>query len=142
MLNEVGDSLVREDAFVGPFLRGEDTQHSIKRIRISQLGLVHGTHKGRTDILGTLAHIFPMAVFGDIKAVLLWQSSKLRIATTEEQRLFGLFIIDIIQTLIVEQRRDIILEVVLANRSAEDIAGFHEEVVQLLRCTDFFIGGV
>ena len=51
-----------------------------------------------------------------------------------------LLVIDIIQTLVVEQRRDIILEVVLADKSAEDIAGFHEEIVQLLRCTYLFIG--
>ena len=46
VLDEVADTLVGEDAFVGPFLRGEDRQHAVEGVGVRQFDLPHSADEG------------------------------------------------------------------------------------------------
>ena len=117
---------------VRPLLCAEHTEYAIERVRVSQLNTTHGTHDSSTKILGTFSHILPVASVRDDKAVLFWKRSKLFIATTFLKGIQCLFIVHIADALVIENRRYIILKVVLTHRPAYDITSLKQEAVQVL----------
>ena len=75
-----------------------------------------------------------MTTVGYVEAVLLRQGGELLVATAQFEGFFGLLVVHIADALVVEERRDVVLEVVLTYRSTEDVTSLKDEVVKLLSC--------
>ena len=139
VLDEVANLAVSKDILVGPFLAREHTQHSIEGIRVGQFYLAHGTDYGCAKVFRALAYILPVTAVRYVETMLLRQHRIIHIATALLQCSLHLFVIYIRDALVVENWRDIILEIILAHRTTEYVAGLEQEVVQVLRILHLYL---
>ena len=128
VLDEVAEERIRKAVFVCPLGIAEDP---VKRVRIRLFNAPHGGLQGLPDIRSYLAHIGPVAVLGDLKAVVLGEERGLFIAVELLQRSLVFLVMHIGDAFEEEQGEDIGLEVGRIHRSAEDIGGFPEVGFQL-----------
>ena len=129
MLNQIAQFLVAKHILVAPVGGREHAKHAIKRHGIGQLNLTHGADDGATNIYGALAHILPVATFGNHKAMLLWQRGKFLVTIRGGQGFLRLFVIHIADALEIQKWSDIFLEGILRHGSADDVASLEQEVV-------------
>ena len=92
MLNQIAQQGIRKPVFVGPLCIAED---GVKRVRVRLLDAAHGGLERLTDILRDLPHIPPVAVVGNLEAVVLREQGTLFVTGEFLQRSLVLVVVDV-----------------------------------------------
>ena len=116
VLDQVLEQLVGQPVLVGPLGVAE---HPVQMLLIRRLYAAHGVGKRRAHVLGGAAHGRPMAVVGDLKAMLVG-----KILAVVDKHCGVLFVPHVANPLEEQQRQDVRLPVGAVDRAtAQDVGG-------------------
>lgn len=116
VLDQVAQHGVGEAVLVGPLGVAED---AVELVRVGGLNDAHGGLEHLPDVLGGLSHFAPMGIGRNLKAMVLRVGSEFSITAGFRQRGLSLFVKDVAQTFVEEQRKDELLVVARVNGPAE-----------------------
>lgn len=108
-------------------------------MRIGLLDAAKGVWHGLADIGRDLAHIAPVAVFGDLESVVFRKQGGLIVAPEGLERGLVLFVMHVGDALEEEKRENVGLEAGCIDRTAEDVGGFPKVGFELAKL-DFYQG--
>ena len=133
VIQKIGDAPIRKNRLIRPVRRAEDRQNAIQRIRVREFYLPHRSDNRRAQVFGPLSDICPMAALGDYKTVLLREKRIFLVSAGFFQRAITFLIPHVADALEVQKRRNVILEVLMAHRTANDITCLIQKRIKILR---------